>query len=635
LRPYLARASDEEKRWCPALVAFDFCHPSAVYNAVPQLRTSSKHHGTALPFWNMSDIFISYASEDRAKAQLLAQVLGAKGWSVWWDPKIPPGKRYHQVIEEALDNARCVVVLWSKISAKKAWVITEAAEGNRRGILIPALIEDDVRIPLEFRLIESARLTDWPGEHSGDSEFDNFLLAIEDLLGKPPNAEAKSTSSEALSKVRGDEAIAATQHQLGAQMRQPEPVGCDIFISYRRGEQPIAIKLADALRREGWTVWWDYGNLRGDRRFADVIERVLNETKCVVVLWSKRSVHSQYVQDEATYALNRGKLVPVALEAIEKLDLPFRFEGIHTPLLINWDGTRDSTEFRKLVNDIRAHIGELARPTANPAETNAQAFNLRDSAPAPLDVSATGTLKPGTIFRDTLKDDSLGPEMVVIPAASFQMGDIRGTGHDREKPVHWVHIPKPFAIGRYQVTFDEYEKYAKLTGRWVPLDEGWGRGRRPIINISWDDAEQYTEWLSAQTGTRYRLPTEAEWEYAARSGGKDEIWAGTSDKNTLVDYAVFNKQQTEIVGNRRPNGLGLYDMSGNVYEWVQDLWHDNYHGAPQDGSAWLQGGAGVLRVIRGGSWHSIVERLRSSLRDRKAVGHRGTNVGFRLAQDIS
>jgi TIR domain len=122
----------------------------------------------------------------------------------------------------------------------------------------------------------------------------------------------------------------------------------DIFISYKREDQPIARKLADALEREGWTVWWD-PKLRAGERFNDVIEKALKESKCVVVMWSKRSVESLYVKDEATYALNRNKLVPVMIEEVE---LPFRFEGLHTPSLLGWDGSKDFSEFRRLVEDI-------------------------------------------------------------------------------------------------------------------------------------------------------------------------------------------------------------------------------------------------------------------------------------------
>ena len=393
----------------------------------------------------------------------------------------------------------------------------------------------------------------------------------------------------------------------------------DIFISYKREEQPEARKLANALERERWSVWWD-PKLRAGEHFDEVIEQALKESKCVVVMWSKLSVNSRYVKDEATYALNRRKLVPVAIEQVE---LPFRFEGIHTPSLRDWDGADDFPEFRKLVEDIKAILSEPAHKTPKQQAPKKR----RRISPRPK--ITVDSREPGTVFRDTLKDGSSGPEMIVLPAGTFQMGD--RSGEDDEKPVHTVHIRKPFALGRYQVTFDQYDYYAKLTERGLPKDEGWGRGRRPAINVSWNNAVEYTTWLSAQTDRCYRLPTEAEWEYAARSGGKNETWAGTSKVQELGDYSVFDKNQPEPVGSRKPNALGLYDMSGNVWEWVEDCWHENYDSAPADGSAWLQAGQ---RVIRGGSWNSIAGYLRSSFRYRDNADNRNKFFGFRLARDL-
>src|SRR5262245_38859191 len=137
----------------------------------------------------------------------------------------------------------------------------------------------------------------------------------------------------------------------------------DIFISYKREEQAVARQLANALEGEGWTVWWD-PKLRVGEHFDDVIEKALNESKCVIVLWSERSVKSRYVRDEATYALDRDKLVPVA---IENVSLPFRFRGVHTLSLLGWDGSRDSSDFRKFVGDISAILSD-SRGTTNPTE---------------------------------------------------------------------------------------------------------------------------------------------------------------------------------------------------------------------------------------------------------------------------
>ena len=225
------------------------------------------------------------------------------------------------------------------------------------------------------------------------------------------------------------------------------------------------------------------------------------------------------------------------------------------------------------------------------------------------------------------------PQMIQISPGSFMMG---GSNDRSEAPIHEVRLTKPFAMARYETTFDEYDRFAQATGRQLPHDQGWGRGQRPVIKVSWDDAKAYAQWLSQQTGTRYRLPTEAEWEYAARSGGKDETWAGTSDETQLKNYAVYQGRSTEPVGSKKPNGLGLSDMSGNVWEWVEDCWHEYYEGAPENGSAWVEtkGSNCGLRVVRGGSWVYGPDYLRASARFRFLAGDRGTVIGFRLVQDI-
>jgi formylglycine-generating enzyme required for sulfatase activity len=230
------------------------------------------------------------------------------------------------------------------------------------------------------------------------------------------------------------------------------------------------------------------------------------------------------------------------------------------------------------------------------------------------------------------------PEMVSIPAGTFQQGNIHGEDESSEHPIRDVSIKK-FAMGRFEVTFEEYDRFAIATDRPLPRDEGWGRGSRPVINVSWEDAVNYAKWLAQQTGRRYRLPAETEWEYAARNGGKDEIWAGTSDAEQLADYAWFNINstgRTQPVGTKKPNGLGLKDMSGNVWEWVEDCWHDDYNDAPTDNSAGLEGNGGNcgMRLRRGGAWTDSPMSLRSSFRNGYSADTRSILIGFRLAQDI-
>jgi formylglycine-generating enzyme required for sulfatase activity len=240
--------------------------------------------------------------------------------------------------------------------------------------------------------------------------------------------------------------------------------------------------------------------------------------------------------------------------------------------------------------------------------------------------------KPVEKRVETSRSSIPTPAMVRISPGSFMMG---GSGKYEGTHIHEVHFARSFAMARYETTFDEYDRFAQATGRPLPNDEGWGRGSRPVINVSWDDAKAYAQWLSQQTGKRYRLPTEAEWEYAARSGGQDQTWAGTSDETQLKNYAVYRARRTESVGSKQPNSLGLYDMSGNVWEWVEDCWHKDYEGAPTEGSAWLGTNDGncARRVIRGGSRSDGPGSLRASDRS-NPPSIQAKNIGFRLVQDL-
>ena len=248
--------------------------------------------------------------------------------------------------------------------------------------------------------------------------------------------------------------------------------------------------------------------------------------------------------------------------------------------------------------------------TATPAARAApQAVPTAPAAPAPV-IPAVGSS-----FRDQLSGGGEGPEMVVIPAGRFRMGDLSGTGFDREKPVHEVVMARPFALSKYEVTFADYDKFTHPN---KVDDRGWGRGRRPVINVSWDDANEYSAWLSAETGKRYRLPTEAEWEYAARAGSTTKYsWGndiGQNRANCNDCGSQWDNRQTAPVGSFAPNAWGLYDMHGNVWEWVQDCWNKSYAGAPRDGNAWTSGDCSQ-RVIRGGSWSNAPWLLRSAARD--------------------
>jgi formylglycine-generating enzyme required for sulfatase activity len=235
------------------------------------------------------------------------------------------------------------------------------------------------------------------------------------------------------------------------------------------------------------------------------------------------------------------------------------------------------------------------------------------------------------------------PDMVVVPGGNFVMGSASSeTAADTDEfPQHPVTIGKPFAVAKFEVTFENWDTCYELGGcRIRPDDYGWGRGDRPVILVNWDDAQQYVDWLSKQTGKTYRLLTEAEWEYAARAGtttayswGDDIKKDGKAMADCFACGSEWDDKQTAPVGSFPPNAFGLNDMLGNAWEWVEDCYHDNYEGAPVDGSAWTAGDCNQ-RVIRGGSWGDPAQLLRSAFRLRGPIGNRYDGLGFRVARTL-
>ncbi|MFM8443629.1 MAG: SUMF1/EgtB/PvdO family nonheme iron enzyme [Methylococcus sp.] len=299
-------------------------------------------------------------------------------------------------------------------------------------------------------------------------------------------------------------------------------------------------------------------------------------------------------------------------------------------------------------NDTLANLQPGERPAAfsvfrDPLQTRSpapapqggsQGLKCAETA-GPADTAASGDKV--TSRNESLGD--LGPAMIALPGGRFTMGS-PNTETDRsgnEGPPRAVTI-RPFAIGRTEVSFDDYDRFARATGRPLPNDSGWGRGTRPVINVRWEDAVAYADWLSAQTGQAYRLPTEAEWEYAARAGTATP-WFWGKDDTAAADHAWYfanSDGKTQETGRKRPNAFGLYDTAGNVWEWTADCWHENYTTAPVDGSAWLEANGGDCgrRVVRGGSWFYISRDLRSAYRDGITSDVPNWSRGFRVARAL-
>ena len=359
--------------------------------------------------------------------------------------------------------------------------------------------------------------------------------------------------------------------------------------------------------------------------------------------------------------------------------------GLLTRWLRSRDWAREQAAVEALASDDDATtFKELCRIFKVEADDDAIAAALAEATGVagirPDRMLQKETWNPG----DTFQDCPECPKLVVVPSGSFMMGSPKNEKgrHADEGPVHEVRIGYQLAVGVYPVTFDEWDACVSGGGccGYKPDDEGWGRGNRPVINVSWEDAKMYVEWLSWKTGKGYRLLSESEWEYVARAGTVTSYWwgdeIGKNRANCDECGSRWGGEKTSPVDSFSANAFGLHDVHGNVWEWVEDCWNNGYGGsrgssgssflssvrsllgdiidhdeAPMDGSAWKSGpvllvdselavraGATdvrVGRVLRGGSWNSKPSNLRAANRRMKSTGNRSGKVGFRVARTFT
>lgn len=387
-----------------------------------------------------------------------------------------------------------------------------------------------------------------------------------------------------------------------------------IFLAHASEDKPQVRQLYNDLKARGFDPWLDDVDLIPGKNWREEIPKAIKNAAVCLACLSKRSVEKKsYVQREFRYAFSAYAdlppgtiyLIPVRLDDCEVPDL--RIAELELNLRdLHWVDLFAESGFEKLVGAIELNV---------------------DPAPAP----SSQQLNSVEFFKDM--DAPWCPELVMLPAGSFMMGSPKSEKgrFDNEGPQHEVTISRPFALGRYPVTFAEYDYFCDQTVRKKPYDQGWGRGRRPVIHVSHKDAEAYCVWLSGVTKATYQLPSEAMWEYGCRAGTTTAYAFG--DELTK-DRANFGELigKTNQVGAYPANGWGLHDMHGNVYEWCADWYYEDYKGTPADGSVRRKSIIGY-RVVRGGSWINSERHARSAYRDH--FGHLARNVhfGFRCVRD--
>jgi len=322
--------------------------------------------------------------------------------------------------------------------------------------------------------------------------------------------------------------------------------------------------------------------------------------------------------------------------------------------LADWPGGTHADEARRLraqlqssLDDRRAFEAAARLNTRDAYQAYIDAFPQGDRLAAALEAIDDLTLRPGKVFRDCAGC----PDMMVLPAGSFWQGSDENSplALKKETPRRMVSFQQPFAIGVFEVTFEQWDRcVAAGACSTNPDDNGWGRGRRPVMGVSWNDALEFTEWLSNETGQRYGLPSESQWEYAARAGEEGD-WQGGSasmvcayaniagtesgfrwNHDACADTAAI---QTLPVGSLEPNAFGLYDTIGNVAEWTMDCMNLSYLDAPADGSAWSRGICSS-RMTRGGSWFTGTREIRLPSRFNLKNGDRNDFTGFRVVRAV-
>lgn len=309
------------------------------------------------------------------------------------------------------------------------------------------------------------------------------------------------------------------------------------------------------------------------------------------------------------------------------------YKGVRKELLnyINMDEIKPVYEMlHRVISDalgIKKNILELLFEHG----TKTDSLSKQEKELVALLIEILGT--KGEFYRDELTELSKKTNTVYLKTNTYQMGS--NNGRDNEKPVHQITFDYNFEIAKTPVTFEEYDLYCEDTKTEKPSDAGWGRGKRPVINVSWKNAQAYCQWLSKKTNKEYRLPTEAEWEYACRAGTTTK-WSFGDDEKELDKYAWYTKNsdsKTHPVGEKLPNLWGLYDMHGNVQEWCSDDWVNDYNKIPRDGIAYKNKSSSG-KVLRGGSWYDDAYYSRSTLRYWNFPDNLYNLVGFRLLRTL-
>lgn len=633
----------------------------------------------------MQYVYIAYALEDGDEVGPLAEMLRGAGYGVRFSALIEPGGNHRERIEAQIRRAAAVLAVWSSNSVASPRVRSDVEFARQEGNLIAVRI-DAASVPLvggtTVDLSDGQHLASGPGAQT-------ILAAISAVSGLPPAASSLGPVSEA----RGAPGPAAPTRNwkgaaalLGVAVLGLGALAVSMLLPQTRGGSET--ELVGSVPLGGLVPTVETGSSGARVDALEMWGSVARDDPTAL-----RAFLAQYgttpVAEQARGALSR-------LERAAWAELETRNDsaGVLAALDVYRADFPDGLFMEEAGGIERRERGRIAevqqllkaagigggeadgilRPETVTAVTTFQASvglaptglidggliqALRSfraplpgaaAAPAPRAAAITPSSSAPSMAASPVRDCYVCPELVPLPPGRFIMGDATGAATADERPAHEVTIAYRLAVGRYEVTFEEWDACLAEGGcRHRPDDAGLGRGNRPVVNISPADVSEYLGWLTRKTGKKYRLLSEAEWEYAARAG-TSSAWHSGNDPAVLCGfgngadasstYAWRNSACSDRfagaaapVGSFRPNAFGLHDMIGNVWEWVSDCWHSSYAAAPADGSAWLDECDATDNILRGGAYSVELDKLRSSYRYHFAP-RRMPFFGFRVARQF-
>ena len=573
----------------------------------------------------MADIFISYKKERRAHAERLAAILEAHGYEVWWDYELAVGPDFRDQIETKLELSKIVIVLWCSGAVRSRFVRSEANRADKRGKLIQAYLEW-VEPPLGFEEAQGQPLVNWTGEAEGEV-LAGLLAALADKLGERRRADNIIRLIANLPELP----------QLRPLDIQPDDVADEPAASLPPTDQQIAPYTRTSPSRARWALIEKSLDLRDYEDFLEVFPSVPEAFNA--------RMHKRQLEDWARVDSSESKRISDFLT----------------------DGNKGAKLFEALDHHVHSALQQVTMAELEAKKERAAAQRAKDEHEArerewrerlgPKVVSAVLAARAGKpiaerMFKLNLPDTLFwkAPDIVVIPPGRFLMGAPEGEegATEDEFPQHEVVIDYAFALGQCTVTYEEFEAYRFHTRSKAAYHQGCVAELEPVVDIAWADAQAFIAWQNERQGLTgradaWRLPSEAEWEYACRAGTTTPFHYGKTISPAHANYdAKYTyaggpkgraRDRVVGVGSYPANPFGLHDMHGNVWEWCADPWHENYSGAPSDGSVWDEGGDSDMRVLRGGSFDSAPQGLRSASRHALWTMF-GVGNGFRLARTL-